>query len=59
MQKTLTSNLKMTTIWPELVNHRIQGIDSQLEEVRIETRGALLLVWGITHRKVICLNGRS
>jgi hypothetical protein len=56
MQKTLTSNLKVTTIWPELANHRIQTLDSQLEEVRVEPRDAFLKVEGIIHRKVVCLN---
>ncbi|MCL6591786.1 MAG: hypothetical protein K6U80_17775 [Firmicutes bacterium] len=59
MQKRLASNLKVTTIWPELANHRIQGLDSQLEEVRFETRGATLTVWGAIRRKVICCNGRN
>jgi hypothetical protein len=59
MQKTLTSNLKVTTIWPELTNHRILGLDSKLEEIGFENRGASLLVGGIIHRKVICFNERN
>lgn len=52
MVKTLTGKFKVETVWPELVNKRVQQIDSHLKEIQFLNRGGSLLAKGSLKRQV-------
>lgn len=52
MVKTLTSKFKVETVWPELVNKRIQGIDSHLKEIQFLNQGGFLVAKGSLRRQI-------
>lgn len=52
MVKTLTSKFKVETVWPELINKRIQQIDSRLKEIQFFNQGDSLLAKGSLRRQV-------
>ncbi len=52
MVKTLTSKFKVETAWPELVNKRIQQIDTHLKEIQFLNQGGSLLAKGSLKRQV-------
>ncbi len=52
MVKTLTRKFKVETIWPELINKRVQQIDSHLKEIQFFNQGGSLLAKGSLKRQV-------
>lgn len=52
MVKTLTSKFKVETVWPELINKRVQQIDSYLKEIQFFNQGDSLLAKGSLKRQV-------
>lgn len=59
MVKTLTGKFKVETVWPELINKRIQQIDSSLKEIHFFNQGDSLMAKGSLKRLIRYLDSNG
>ncbi len=52
MLTTFSTSFKVATFWPELVNKKIQMVESYLKEVQYTLRDGSLIAWGTVKRQV-------
>ncbi len=52
MAATLTSSFKITTCWPELIDKRIQSIESSLQEIHYREHEGCLAAAGVIKRRI-------